>query len=65
MSGYKWIYEKSYLFNSFENICYMINLPPERIRVWAKRLTKDQISKIEHLERESSEQLIRKAVDED
>lgn len=51
-SGYKWIFEPSELDNSFENICKMIDLPPENLRTWAKTLTKEHVAKIEHLERE-------------
>lgn len=67
-SGHNWIYGKGCLFNSFENICHMIDLPPEKIRAWAKKLTKDQVNKIEHLERDSSispEALLRRAVVDD
>ena len=32
----------------------MVDLPPEKMRVWAKNLSKDQVAKIEHLERETN-----------
>jgi hypothetical protein len=50
----KWLFEESYLFNSFENICIMLQIPPGPIRQWASTLTKDEVQKMEHLERGSS-----------
>lgn len=49
----KWLFDKSFLFNSFENVCSMLNLPPEPIRNWACSLTKEEVQKMEHLERGS------------
>lgn len=51
-SAQVWLFSESDLFNGFENICHnLIGVDPERIRRWARSLTKDQITKIEHLER--------------
>jgi hypothetical protein len=50
-NAHKWLFEKSLLFNSFENICAMLGLPPEPIREWASTLTKEDVQKMEHLER--------------
>jgi hypothetical protein len=52
--AYKWLFEASELFNSFENICHLVDLPPEKIRRWVRALTKEHVAKIEHLEREST-----------
>jgi hypothetical protein len=50
--AFVWLFKPSQLFNSFENICHLVDLPPEKIRRWAKKLTKDHVAKIEHLERD-------------
>ena len=52
--AYRWLFEPSELFNSFENICDLVNLPPDSIRSWAKCLTKEHVAKIEHLERDNT-----------
>ncbi len=49
----KWLFEQNFLFNSFENVCILLNLPPEPIRHWACSLTKEEVQKMEHLERGS------------
>lgn len=49
-----WLFSDSELFNSFENVCHLVDLPPEKIRAWAKKLTKEHVAKIEHLERDSA-----------
>jgi hypothetical protein len=38
-------------FNSLENICEVIDLSASKVREWARTMTKDQVAKIEHLER--------------
>lgn len=53
----KWLFEPSELFNSFGNICHLVDLPPEKIRTWVRSLTKEHVAKIEHLERESIDPL--------
>jgi hypothetical protein len=55
--AYKWLFAPNELFNSFENICQLVDLPPEKIRCWVKTLTKEHVAKIEHLERESTSPL--------
>lgn len=52
--AHRWLFEKSELFNSFENVCHLVDLPPNALRAWAKALTKERVAKIEHLERDSS-----------
>ena len=47
-----WLFHKSTLFNSFENVCRQLDLDPEQIRNQVKKMTKDDVSKIEHLERD-------------
>lgn len=46
-----WLFSSSELFNSFENVCHMLDLDPGRVRNWARTMSKDQVAKIEHLER--------------
>jgi hypothetical protein len=50
--AYKWLFQPSQLFNSFENVCHLVDLPPDKIRHWVQTLTKEHVAKIEHLERE-------------
>jgi hypothetical protein len=52
-SGHRWIFEDSELFNSFETICQLVDLPLDKVRRWVLGLTKEHVAKIEHLERES------------
>jgi hypothetical protein len=52
--AYVWLFTPSELFNSFENICQAVDLPPDKIRAWARKLTKEHVAKIEHLERDST-----------
>lgn len=40
-------------FNSLENICDAINLDIDSVRSFARRLTRDQVKKLEFLERSS------------
>jgi hypothetical protein len=50
-SAHTWLFRPSELFNSFENVCHMLDIDPEKVRRWAKTMSKDQVAKIEHLER--------------
>lgn len=49
-----WIFNQSELFNGFENICAQLDIEPSRIRTWAKSISKDQVAKIEHLDRSAA-----------
>lgn len=51
-SAHDWLFKKSLLFNSFENICKNLDLDPQRIRTQALKMTKDDVAKIEHMERD-------------
>jgi hypothetical protein len=51
--AHQWLFLPSEHMNSFVAICYMIDIDVDKCRQWAKSISKDQISKIEHLERES------------
>lgn len=50
----RWLFQKSHLFNSFVNICAMLDIDPAKFRNWAKGLTKDEVRKMEHMERTSN-----------
>lgn len=56
--AHAWLFQPSELFNSFESICQLVDLPPDKLRVWVKRLTKAHVAKIEHLERDSTNPLL-------
>jgi len=51
-SAHEWLFKKNLLFNSFENICRNLDLDPERIRTQTLKMTKDDVAKIEHMERD-------------
>lgn len=51
-SAHDWLFKKSLLFNSFENICKNLDIDPHRIRSQALKMTKDDVAKIEHMERD-------------
>lgn len=46
-----WLFKPSVLFNSFENICHLLEIDPEVIRRRARSFTKDEVLKAEHIER--------------
>lgn len=47
-----WLFEPNELFNGFENICRILDISPEQIRAKARAMTKDNVFKIEHRERD-------------
>lgn len=51
-SAHSWLFESSTLFNGFENFCTILDISPERVREKARRMSKEQVAKIEHLERD-------------
>jgi hypothetical protein len=55
-AAYEWLFNKSLLFNSFENICKNLDIDASRIRAQARKMTKDDVAKIEHLERDYEEE---------
>ena len=54
-SAHSWLFQKSFLFNSFENVCKHLDIDAEKVRSNARRMTKDDVAKIEHLERDYDE----------
>lgn len=51
-SAYVWLFEPSTLFNGLENVCFFLGILPDQVRYWARSLSKDQITKIEYIDRE-------------
>jgi len=51
-----WLFQKNLLFNSFDNVCRQLDLDPNQIREQVRKMTKDDVSKIEHLERDYEEE---------
>ena len=47
-----WLFDPSKLFNSFETVCSFLDISPDLVRERAKNMTAEQITKIEHLERD-------------
>lgn len=52
-----WLFGPSALFNSFENICHLLDLSPEIVRQRARSFTKDEVLKAEHIDRTGSREL--------
>lgn len=51
-NAYNWLFQPNALFNSFENVCKMLDIDPDTIRERAEAMTPMDIAKIEYLERE-------------
>lgn len=49
--AYTWLFKPSELFNGFENVCKMLDIDPDYVREQAKKVTKDDVAKIEHIDR--------------
>lgn len=47
----EWLFKPSLLFNSFENVSRYLDIDPDVIRIRAKKMSRDDVAKIEHLER--------------
>jgi hypothetical protein len=39
------------LFNGFPNVCFYLGIDPDDVRRWARNMSREQVAKIEHLER--------------
>ena len=48
----KWLFDESEMNNSLEEICLIADVDPEKVRRLARTATKDQVKKLEHIERE-------------
>jgi len=53
-SAATWLFEPSKLFNGLDNFCMLLDISPEMVREKARRMSKEQVAKIEHLERDGS-----------
>lgn len=51
-NAYSWLFLENRLFNGLENVCGLLDLSSERVRIWANSMSKDQVTKMEHLERD-------------
>lgn len=49
--AYRWIFEENHDECSLQNICESFELPLDMLRAWAKRLNKDDVKKMEQLDR--------------
>ena len=52
-----WMFQESYTFNSFDNICRYISLEPDMVRGRIKLMSKEDAKKIEFLDRVSYEDI--------
>jgi hypothetical protein len=50
----EWLFKDSSLFNGLNNVCHLINITPSMVRLRACSMTKDDVVKMEHLERTNS-----------
>jgi len=48
----QWLFHPNELFNSFESICRFLDVSPGVIRIRAREMTRDNVYKIEHRERD-------------
>lgn len=53
----KWLFEESSMEFSFDNICDKFNFPAEKLRSFARNLTKDDVKKLEFRERHGRDPL--------
>jgi hypothetical protein len=51
----RWFFSESSLVNSFTKICEVLKIDPEHIRECVRRLTRDQVKKMEFKEREGKD----------
>lgn len=47
----RWLFEESHLVNGLENICHAIDVDVDMVRTYAQKVTRDQVKKMEFLER--------------
>jgi hypothetical protein len=52
--AYIWLFHANKTFNSFENLCAILDVSPYKVRKKAMSMTREQVAKIEHLERDAS-----------
>jgi hypothetical protein len=44
-----WMFRTNVCFNGFENVCRMLDLDPDRVRLRAKKLSKEDVAHFEHV----------------
>lgn len=47
----RWLFEPSHLINSLENICHALDIDVDLVRGFSRRVTREQVKKMEFLER--------------
>lgn len=57
-SAEAWLFKPNALFNSFENVCDILGIDSTQVRERARRITKDEVLKAEHVDRAGREQKI-------
>lgn len=50
----RWLFEPSLLINSLENICQSLDINIDLVRIFSRRVTREQVKKMEFLERAGS-----------
>lgn len=50
----RWLFEPSRLVNSLENICQSLDINIDLVRTFSRRVTREQVKKMEFLERAGS-----------
>jgi hypothetical protein len=58
-SAKSWLFDPNELFNGFANLCESLDVDPEKVRKWACGLSREQVAKIEHLDREPNSSSIK------
>jgi len=56
-SAERWIFFQDRSYNSLDNICQMLGISVEKVRNRAMTMTKDEIAKVEYIDRTSSGKL--------
>lgn len=48
--AYRWLFEENHSLFSFQNLCEAYGFPRERLREWARKITKKDVKKMEQLD---------------
>lgn len=52
ITAHNWLWGTSIgFFNNLENVCFHLGIDPNKVRMRAKTITKNDVKKIEHLDR--------------
>lgn len=50
-----WLFKPNILFNGFENVCRILDIDPTEVRERARKFTKEEVLKAEHIDRTGRE----------